>query len=635
MKLKNIIIMLIFTVICAASAIGEISAKYRNNGIFNSDLFSLIDQRNYYINENMDPNTILNNSCTYGCYIKLACGTYNLSSGLSMKNNSVLEGSGDCTIIRQKENQGMHLLFVSNKDNVTIKNLIIDGNSQNNKAATHCIRIYADQRDTFNLRLENLKIMNCNAHGLLISGGNGFYSNNVYISNIDIYNTNVSASGGLTLYYIRNANINNINVNMSKYCYQYKYGSNVNAVNINTYNCTYGAFIGAEDSTNLATQGTLTNFNFVNSTGGLRINYGSDDFIASNGHIENSILYGISTANGSSFSNIQIKNANVGLDVYGSNNSFYGIKIIDSNYGIDEDTEDINSFYGIDIINTNYPVLSTSERSIIVGGLNYNILQYPGRLKSISTFKKESTEEYLKFSFDKSGLTPNLKMIIDSSDNNYNASLYGPTYKYNEGYDGDGVLSFDGVDDNINLTDINYTNTSWSISFWIKVNGSGYRSVWDKNEASQGRFIIWNDNVARFYSKGKYTSYSFTNYIEKWTHVTNVYNGTHIYMYFNGEPVGTPTLANCSWTVNPFKIGSSYANNYFFSGLIDDFRIYNYTISENEIKRIYDIYKKVEEPVIKSSSGGILYSNFSMALQNGSIYDCGIAGSGFTCQFKS
>jgi len=105
MKLKNIIIMLILTVICAASAIGEISAKYNKNGIISQDYFWINAtalkfpntariNNDIYINGGTgeDIQNALNEVNGKG-WVILSNGTFT-NVNISLKSNYKLRGSG-------------------------------------------------------------------------------------------------------------------------------------------------------------------------------------------------------------------------------------------------------------------------------------------------------------------------------------------------------------------------------------------------------------------------------------------------------------------------------------------------------------------------------------------------------------
>lgn len=74
---------------------------------------------------------------------------------------------------------------------------------------------------------------------------------------------------------------------------------------------------------------------------------------------------------------------------------------------------------------------------------------------------------------------------------------------------------------------------------------------------------------------------------EEWTHIAEVYDGDTAIIYFNGEEVGNLAGAgdmrendNCK-----FWIGSMYATDRWFNGLIDEVCIWNKALAPDEIQR--------------------------------------------------
>jgi hypothetical protein len=74
-----------------------------------------------------------------------------------------------------------------------------------------------------------------------------------------------------------------------------------------------------------------------------------------------------------------------------------------------------------------------------------------------------------------------------------------------------------------------------------------------------------------------------------WAHMAGVYNTTHIMFYYNGALTLT-TLIPSSLTTNtePFVIGKDGPYNYYhFNGTIDEVRVYNRSLTSDEIAKLY------------------------------------------------
>ena len=163
--------------------------------------------------------------------------------------------------------------------------------------------------------------------------------------------------------------------------------------------------------------------------------------------------------------------------------------------------------------------------------------------------------------------------------------------------------SFDGTNDYINITNINYPNIfagSFSICFWIYSDTDGSRDVYfgnyglsgsgnwlniEKNASNQLRFW-WNDGSPNKY----FTSYNILN-SEGWTHVTLTRFENTIKVYKNGILIDsyTATLSNnVPTTATMFVIGGDSRHNgdLMLGGRMNDFRLYDEALSPMQIKLI-------------------------------------------------
>lgn len=105
-------------------------------------------------------------------YHKLFGGTY-LCTRYSLKSGFCLEGTaGDRPVIKLKDNGNSILLFGLDTSNVTIRDLVIDGNKENQNIGTgnnHRGLYFLGQCS--NLHVENVTIKNTVDHGLFFSSG--------------------------------------------------------------------------------------------------------------------------------------------------------------------------------------------------------------------------------------------------------------------------------------------------------------------------------------------------------------------------------------------------------------------------------------------------------------------------------
>ncbi len=170
-----------------------------------------------------------------------------------------------------------------------------------------------------------------------------------------------------------------------------------------------------------------------------------------------------------------------------------------------------------------------------------------------------------------------------------------------------GFASTNSIEAPISAGQFNYTD-SFSVSIWFKADslpvGSGSFIIVNKSGSTLGEFGyslgIQNDTGNLFASIGKngtFTSSTITGPIVAtgvWYHAVLLYSGSTVRLYLNGVLSQTETCDFSSAPVNvpsgpptnPFTF--SHANPLFtFLGSADDCRVYNRTLSIDEVLALY------------------------------------------------
>ncbi len=201
----------------------------------------------------------------------------------------------------------------------------------------------------------------------------------------------------------------------------------------------------------------------------------------------------------------------------------------------------------------------------------------------------------------------------DSSGNNNHGTLYnGPTWTQGKV---NGALSFDGVNDYVSFGNKPQFNMAGDKDFTLIV----WVNIFNLQSSSQGIFgkLPWNCGGygLELYPNGTlYTNVKTqtasacgcslsragrTNVpLNNWIFIANpVKRNENQHLFFNGEVVDIKNISSlfgCS-----IDNSSSLAVGYppggganYFSGLIDEVRIYNRALSESEIKAIYEATKQ-------------------------------------------
>ena len=160
-----------------------------------------------------------------------------------------------------------------------------------------------------------------------------------------------------------------------------------------------------------------------------------------------------------------------------------------------------------------------------------------------------------------------------------------------------GALSFDGVDDRVNVpnhTSLNITNAI-TIEAWVNTT----LTLVDFNPT-----IVAKGVHAYLFTIGAYTQatprvtgFLFINGVWRflrgntpindgnWHHVVMTYNGSHLSVYRNGILDATPLAVSGSINIDlrPLNIGHYAGTNGHFRGSIDEVRIYNRALSAAEV----------------------------------------------------
>lgn len=198
---------------------------------------------------------------------------------------------------------------------------------------------------------------------------------------------------------------------------------------------------------------------------------------------------------------------------------------------------------------------------------------------------------------------------IDLSGNNSTGTISGASYStttpYGNGIAGQYALSFDGIDDNINVSDGSNRfnlNNNITVSAWVYPASAGSSSgleILSKYASASSPYISygleWYDTNKFSFSLGGTdntftTLYSAAQTVNNWYYVTGTYDGSNATIYINGVLSNSaPFIKSLKYVSGqPLTIGTWYggATNYF-KGLIDEVRIYNAAMPASAIRENY------------------------------------------------
>lgn len=211
--------------------------------------------------------------------------------------------------------------------------------------------------------------------------------------------------------------------------------------------------------------------------------------------------------------------------------------------------------------------------------------------------------------------------VNDESGNNNNGTITGAVFTTDRFGKSNSAISFDGVNDNIRVTNNNSLNfiNSISVNLWMNIN-----SFFDREQyvISHGNWEKrWKISISN--KRLRFTVKTTTGVIDLDSetllqtntlyNITAAYSGTELEIYLNGKLdafkywTGDLLTTDIDLTVAQTVPDD---NNYNFKGILDDIRIYDYALSLSEISDLYDISTLISENKNLIPTKNFLYQNY-------------------------
>jgi len=157
----------------------------------------------------------------------------------------------------------------------------------------------------------------------------------------------------------------------------------------------------------------------------------------------------------------------------------------------------------------------------------------------------------------------------------------------------DGALDLDGFGNCVDIGDPNSLNFTEAISLlaWIKTDAAS-------NSADQSYITKGNDSYALRHSADNNLQFRISetafvgtpvqgSFNDVWHHLAGTYDGNRLILYVDGElrstTVSTEAIAESVYNVNIGR--ESVGNRFYYDGMIDDVRVYNRALTEEDIKQ--------------------------------------------------
>lgn len=183
--------------------------------------------------------------------------------------------------------------------------------------------------------------------------------------------------------------------------------------------------------------------------------------------------------------------------------------------------------------------------------------------------------------------------VTDLSGNGNNGTISGATWNAAGRYSG--ALSFDGVNDMVTIPDAASLDltTGMTLEAWIRpTSNAGWRTVILKEttgELAYGLYSAGGVTRPSAWIRAGTVSYSANSNTQAatntWTHVAATYDGAVLRIYTGGVLRTSRNVAtSINVTPNPLRIGGNSVWSEWFSGLIDEVRVYNRALTAAQIQ---------------------------------------------------
>ncbi len=251
--------------------------------------------------------------------------------------------------------------------------------------------------------------------------------------------------------------------------------------------------------------------------------------------------------------------------------------------------------------NTNPTNQITNTDGLVIGNLvDGTGRSFNGSIDDVLIFNRALSQDEITQLYNQgrgSYATVTDGLVAQYSGRDYAGESSAPTTIYDTNHLTEGKvnqgLSFDGVDDYVTIYKDTALDIGQDVSWgaWIKASSTIERANILNNARAFGISILSGKiRIGTGDGLGNIgTSYNINN--NQWYHVFGTYNGSTMTMYLDGDVYGTASLSSITYDL-PRGLTISKRdddnNGYFFNGSIDDVRIYNRSLSEEEIRAIYN-----------------------------------------------
>lgn len=181
--------------------------------------------------------------------------------------------------------------------------------------------------------------------------------------------------------------------------------------------------------------------------------------------------------------------------------------------------------------------------------------------------------------------------VADRSGRGNTGTLSGPAWT--AGRFG-GALSFDGVNDRVNVSDSGSLDltTGMTVEAWVRPTSiASWRTVLLKERTGGLSYALYCSNdggvpAAWAYAGGAERDATATLGLPTgtWSHLATTYDGANLRLYLNGSQIASRSvIGSIAVSTRPLRIGGNAIWSEWFAGQIDEVRVYNRALSAAEI----------------------------------------------------
>jgi len=219
----------------------------------------------------------------------------------------------------------------------------------------------------------------------------------------------------------------------------------------------------------------------------------------------------------------------------------------------------------------------------------------------------------------------------DASGNEFHGTVIGPTKTIDRFGKSEEAYSFDGINDFIDVstkqTNLPEANQPHTISTWVllpSISPTSFQNLlsWGTRSSNQRRSLGFYSNQLTFVGESNDLTGSINLNRSQWYQVTSVYDGTVLKLFVNGvlDSFADKTL---NTTGQKLRIGTIAlpSNGEYFKGSLDDIRIYNRALLDDEVKALYEMEAvqetKTYDISLNTNAAIVLQDTISISVQVG------------------